>query len=66
MNQSLHVIARSVLQFNVGSALKVYWPEIAHNNEKITLVNKLNAQFFMQAMGKLPIHAACYEPQIKV
>lgn len=66
MNQSHQVIASSVKQLNEATALKDYWPELAHNNEKINLVNNKNAQFFMQAMGNLPIHAAFYEPQIKV
>lgn len=66
MNQSHQVIASSVNQLNEVTALKDYWPQLSHDDQSLNTKHKTEAQFFMQAMGNLPIHAAFYEPQIKV
>ncbi|ASM48841.1 hypothetical protein PESP_a0608 [Pseudoalteromonas espejiana DSM 9414] len=66
MNQSHQVIASSVNQLNEATALKDYWPQLSHDDQSLNTKHKTEAQFFMQAMGNLPIHAAFYEPQIKV
>lgn len=66
MNQSHQVIASSVNQLSEVTALKDYWPQLSHDVQSLNTKHKTEAQFFMQAMGNLPIHAAFYEPQIKV
>ena len=60
MNQSHQIIASSKNKVEQATALKTYWPKLAEHHKKSTVLTS-DSNYFMQAMGELPIHVAFYE-----
>ncbi|TMO10913.1 ATP-binding protein [Pseudoalteromonas sp. S558] len=60
MNQFHQIIASSKNEIAQATKLKPYWPKLAEHHQKSTVLTS-DKNYFMQAMGNLPIHAAFYE-----
>ena len=62
MNQSHQIIASSKNSIDQVIELEPYWPKLDEFHKKSTVLTGDN-NYFMQAVGALPIHAAFYEPK---